>query len=81
MPMLGFIPWWIPSNWGVLREYGILRTDIKLFLREILLSTLISFLHLTRANIASLKADVFCFGRFELKTDFLGYLKRRVIAV
>ena len=39
--MLGFIPWWIPSNWGVLREYGILRTDIKLFLREILLSTFI----------------------------------------
>ena len=39
--MLGFIPWWKPSNWGVLREYGILKTDIKLFLREILLSTVI----------------------------------------
>ena len=39
--MLGFIPWWKPSNWGVLCEYGILRTDIKLFLREILLSTFI----------------------------------------
>ena len=41
----------------------------------------LSFLHLKRANIANLKADVFCFGRFELKTDFLGYLKGRVIAV
>ena len=78
--MLGFIPWWKPSNWGVLCEYGILRTDIKLFLREILLSTFILAFNKS-ASIANLKADVFCFGRFELKTDFLGYLKRRVIAV
>ena len=54
-------------------------SDINLFLREILLSIL-SFLFLKRPNIANLKADVFCSWTFELKTEFLGYLKGRVLA-
>ena len=37
-PMLGFIPWGIPFNWGLYHEYiytVLLRADINLFLREI----------------------------------------------
>ena len=80
--MLGFIPWRILSyhvgrlSWILL--YGILRTDINLFLREILLSIVI--LVFKKSEYSRFKGRCFfALDLVELKTEFLGYLKRRVL--
>ena len=79
--MLGFIPWRIPSNWGVyLLIYGILRTNINLFLREILLSIVIPVFK--KSENRRFEGRCFLLWKFELiKTEFLGYLRGRVLAV
>ena len=58
--------------------YGILRTDINLFLRDILLSIVI--LVFKKSEYSRFKGRCFLlWTRVELKTEFLGYLKRRVL--
>ena len=75
------IPWRIPSNWGVyLLIYGILRTDINLFLREILLSIVIPVFK--KSEYRRFEGRCFLLWTFELiKTEFLCYLRGRVLAV
>ena len=80
-PNARIIPWRIPSNWDVyLLIYGILRTDINLFLREILLSIVIPVFK--KSEHRRFEGRCFLLWKFELiKTEFLGYLRGRVLAV
>ena len=63
-PMLGFIPWGIPFNWGLYHEYiytVLLRADINLFLREIPL-------RIVHSGIKNSEYSRIC--RFEVKCFF-----------